>query len=153
MSVLTEPDLKTINIVKETFIAASPQIVFQAVVEELGPGSELPDGRAFPMRIELWPGGRWYRDLGNNTGHLWGHVQVIKPPALLEISGPMFMSYPGVNFVQYRLAEEAVGTRLKITHSAFGQIPDEDMKGVSDGWEHGLQRIRELAERRVTAKK
>ena len=48
----------------------------------------------FPMVIEPWPGGRWYRDLGNNAGHLWGHVQVIKPPTLLELCGPMFMSFP-----------------------------------------------------------
>ena len=41
------------------------------------------------MKIEPWPGGRWYRDLGNNAGHLWGHVQVIKPPTLLEICGPL----------------------------------------------------------------
>jgi len=23
-------------------------------------------------------GGRWFRDIGNNAGHLWGHVQVIR---------------------------------------------------------------------------
>jgi hypothetical protein len=69
-----------------------------------------------PMKIELWPGGRWYRDLGNNTGHLWAHVQVIKPPKLLELCGPMFMSYPATNHVQYRLVEEAGKTRLTLTH-------------------------------------
>jgi hypothetical protein len=47
-----------------------------------------------PMKIEPWPGGRWYRDLGDNDGHLWRHVQAIKQPTLLEIYGPLMMSYP-----------------------------------------------------------
>jgi hypothetical protein len=37
-----------------------------------------------PLKIEPWPGGRWYRDLGDNNGHLWGHVQASKRPRLLE---------------------------------------------------------------------
>ncbi len=47
-----------------------------------------------PMKIEPWPGGRWYRDLGDNNGHFWGHVQAIKRPTLLEITGPLLASYP-----------------------------------------------------------
>ena len=49
------------------------------------------------MKIEAWPGGRWFRALGNNTGHLWDHVQSIKPPKLLEIHGPLFMSTPAIS--------------------------------------------------------
>lgn len=144
-----EQTLKTLDITRDLLIAAPIQIVFESVLEELGPGSELPDGQPFPMKIEPWPGGRWFRDLGNNTGHLWGHVQVIKPPALLELCGPMFMSYPAMSHVQYRLAAEGSGTRLKITHKALGQITDEHLQGVGDGWNHGLQRIRMIAERKL----
>ena len=25
------------------------------------------------MKLEAWPGGRWFRDLGDGNGHLWGH--------------------------------------------------------------------------------
>ena len=59
-----------------------------------------------PMKLEAWPGGRWYRDLGDNNGHFWGHVQAIKRPTLLEITGPLFMSYAAMNNLQYRLSEE-----------------------------------------------
>src|SRR5262245_8617002 len=103
--------VETLEIRKSIDIAAPMEIVFEAALDELGPGSELPVGSPFPMKIERWPGGRWYRDLGNNSGHLWGHVQVIKPPALLEIWGPMMMSYPAINHVQYRLKSEGGGTR------------------------------------------
>ena len=136
----------TIDIVKEIEIAAPIEIAFEAVLEEMGPGGQMPDGTPFPKKLEAWPGGRWYRDLGNNTGHFWGHVQVIKPPTLLEICGPMFMSYPAASHLQYRLTAEGKITRLKLTHRAFGQIPTQHQEGVKMGWEYGIQRIRQIAE-------
>ena len=80
-----EQEIQTISITKEIEIAAPIEIAFEAMLEEIGPDGEMPGGKPFPMVIEPWPGGRWYRDLGDNSGHLWGHVQVIKPPTLLEI--------------------------------------------------------------------
>ncbi len=85
---------------KKVEISAPIEIAFEAMMEQLGPEGQMPDGKPFPIGIEPWPGGRWYRDLGNSSGHLWGHVQVIKPPTLLEICGPLMMSHPAVNHVQ-----------------------------------------------------
>ena len=145
--------IHTLDIRKEIFIAASPEIAFAAVLEELGPGSQLPDGKPFPMKIEPWPGGRWYRDLGeaggHKYGHLWGHVQVIKAPTLLELTGPMPMSYPAINHLQYRLKPEGNGTRLSLIHRALGLIPQEHRDGMPEGWEHGVNRIKEVAERKA----
>ena len=72
------------------------------------------------MILEQWPGGRWFRDRGNGIGHLWGHVQVIKPPVLLELSGPMFMSYPALNHVEIKLEQIPGGTRVTLRHRAIG---------------------------------
>jgi len=144
-----EPEaVHTLEIRKEIEIAAPIEIAFAAMLEELGPESQMMDGKPFPMKLEPWPGGRWYRDLGNNTGHFWGHVQVIKPPTLLEICGPMPMSYPAINHVQYRLKPEGAGTRLTFLHRAMGLISPEHRDGMPQGWEHKLARIRELAQRR-----
>ncbi len=147
-----EQIIKTMEFKREIEIAAPIDVVFASVLEELGPGSQMPDGSPFPMKIEPWPGGRWFRDLGHNTGHFWGHVQVIKPPTLLELCGPMFMSYPATNFVQYRLTAQGAGTRLTLHHRALGQILEDHLKGASEGWAHGLGRIREVAELKVRAK-
>lgn len=154
MQTMTDNEtIQTLEIHKEIFIAASPEIAFEAVLEELGPGSQLPDGKPFPMKIEPWPGGRWYRDLGETGGHayghLWGHVQVIKAPTLLELIGPMPMSFPAVNHVQYRLKAEGSGTRLTLVHRGMGFIPAEFKDGMPKGWEHGVQRIKEVAERKA----
>jgi len=149
--VMEREAIRAFQIFKEIEIVAPLEIVFEALLDELGPEGQMPDGRPFPMVIEPWPGGRWYRDLGNNAGHLWGHVQVIKPPTLLEISGPMPMSYPATNHLQYRLCETVNGTRLTIHHRALGLILDEHRDGMPEGWEHGLSRIRELAEQKEVA--
>ena len=146
--ILDQQAVQSFEIVKEIDISAPLEVTFQAVLDELGPEGTMPDGKPFPMKIEPWPGGRWFRDLGNNAGHLWGHVQVIKPPALLEIVGPMPMSYPALNHIQYRLKAEGGGTHLTLRHKAMGLIIPEHRDGMPEGWEHGLERIRELAERK-----
>jgi uncharacterized protein YndB with AHSA1/START domain len=145
---LDQETVESFVIRKEIDIEAPLEITFEALLDEIGPESQMPDGRPFPLTIEPWPGGRWYRDLGNNSGHLWGHVQVIKPPTLLEITGPMPMSYPVINHIQYRLSASGHGTRLKLVHKAMGLIIPEHRDGMPEGWEHGLQRVREIAERR-----
>src|SRR5262249_19622138 len=111
------------------------------------------DGKPFPRVIEPWPGGRWYRDLGNQSGHLWGHVQVIKPPTLLELCGPLFMSFPAVNHVQYRLKADGEGTLLTFTHQGIGPIPDELRQNMNRGWDYILNRINEIATRLVSQRR
>jgi uncharacterized protein YndB with AHSA1/START domain len=151
MAVSTEQEVRTFEVVKEARIAASLEIVFESILEQMGPYNETPDGTSLAMKLEAWPGGRWYRDLGKDTGHFWGHVQAIKPPTLLEICGPLFMSFPAISNVQYRLTEEGGLTRLKFVHRAMGLIPPEVIEGersVHTGWNYILTRIRERAEGR-----
>ena len=69
-------------------IAAPIEITFEAVLDQLGPESQMPDGRPFPMKFEQW------------------------------------------------------------LHRAMGLILPEHRDGMPEGWEHKLQRIRELAERK-----
>jgi uncharacterized protein YndB with AHSA1/START domain len=145
---LDRHDIHAFEIRKQIDIDAPIEVSFQALLDELGPEAQTMEGQALSMKIEPWPGGRWYRDLGNSTGHLWGHVQVIKPPTLLEITGPMPMSYAAVNHVQYRLKEEDGRTSLAFVHSAMGLIRPEHLDGMQEGWQQWLEQIRELAERK-----
>ncbi len=138
----------SLEISKAIEIKAPIEIAFEAMLEEIGPEAQMAGGKPMPLSIEPWPGGRWYRDLGNNSGHLWGHVQVIKPPTLLEICGPLMMSYPAVNHVQYRFKAVEGITHLTFLHRAIGLILPEHRDGMPKGWEEWLERIRELAERK-----
>lgn len=145
---LTVPSLDslTLNVSQEIHVRASLDATFDALLEQMGPGNETPDGKPLPMRIEAWPGGRWFRDLGQGDGHFWGHVQAIKRPTLLEITGPLFMSSPVVSNVQYRLKEADGGTLITFRHSAFGFVPEEHKSGLVQGWTPLLDRIRRHAE-------
>jgi hypothetical protein len=140
------PEKYVLHIQKDIDIEAPIAVTFAALLEQLGPGSDMPQG-PMPMKLEPWPGGRWYRDLGDNAGHFWGHVQVIKPPTLLEVTGPLFMSYAAVSHLQYRLTEQGKGTRLSLLHRAIGEIAPEHREGVVKGWEHILSRVRSRATR------
>jgi hypothetical protein len=150
---ITEQTVHALEIAKEEEIAAPIDVVFETILEQMGPGNEAPGAGPMPMKLEAWPGGRWYRDLGNNAGHFWGSVQAIKRPTLLEIYGPLFMSYPAVSNLQYRLTEENGITRLKFTHRAMGQIShspqiQEGWTHVQEGWDNLLARIRSAALKR-----
>lgn len=136
----------TLNLTLETHVQASLDATFAALLEQLGSANDTPDGKPLSLKIEPWPGGRWYRDLGGDNGHLWAHVQAIKRPTLLEFSGPLFMSYPVVSNVQYRLTESGGGTLISFRHTALGFIPADQKEGMRQGWTHMLTGIRRRAE-------
>jgi uncharacterized protein YndB with AHSA1/START domain len=139
--------LQAFEIIKEEEIVAPIEIVFETILEQMGPLNTLPQ-KPMPMVLEAWPGGRWFRDLGHNSGHFWGTVQAIKPPSLLEISGPLLMSNPAVSNIQFRLAEENGITRMRFVHRAMGWGISEHAHGVEGGWSHLIECIRTAAAER-----
>ena len=136
----------TLNVRQEIHVRASLDVTFAALLEQLGPYNETSEGKPMPMKLEPWPGGRWFRDLGSDNGHFWGHVQAIKRPTLLEFAGPLFMSYPVVSNVQYRLSEVDGGTLIQFHHAALGLIQDDHRAGVGKGWTHMNESARKRAE-------
>jgi hypothetical protein len=135
----------TIQITEEIQVRASIEVTFAALLEQLGPYNQTQADKPMPMTLEAWPGGRWYRDLGNNNGHYWGAVQAIKKPTLLEISGPLFMSNPVINNLQYRLKESGGVTVITFRHQSFGLILEE-YRNAKNGWGHLHELLRKRAE-------
>lgn len=146
-STVPEIDNLSFTVTQETRVNASLEVTFESLLEQLA-DNEMMDGTKMPMKLEPWPGGRWYRDLGNDNGHLWAHVQAIRRPTLLEFAGPLMMSYPVSNNVQYRLSEIDGVTLIKFRHSAFGLIDESHRTGVSGGWNHINERVRQRAEQK-----
>ena len=144
----TEIESLTLRIEQEIRVKASLEVTFDALLEQLGPGNERPDGVPMPFKLEAWPGGRWFRDLGNGNGHFWATVQAIKKPTLLEFNGPLFMSLPVTNNVQYSLSYENGETLIKFVHAGFGLVDPEHRKGVTSGWFHMLDQARIRAEKK-----
>lgn len=136
----------SLSITEEIHIRSSLTATFAALLEEMGPSNEGEKGVPMPMVLEPWPGGRWFRDLGGNNGHLWGHVQAIKTPTLLEITGPLMMSFAVASNVQYRLKETDGGTLITFRHTALGLFPDGYREALSEGFPLLFDRVRRRVE-------
>ena len=144
----TAPALETPTLVitEEILVKASIETAFNSLLVQLGRQNETPDGKPLPMILEARPGGRWYRDLGGDNGHLWGFVQSIKKPVLLEFWGPLFISTAATSNLIYRLSEEDGGTRISFKHTLWGPVPDELRQHMASGWSAIHARVKRAAE-------
>jgi hypothetical protein len=140
-------DELTLDVSQEIEIRAPVGDAFRSLLKRLAEENTTPDGTPLSLILEPWPGGRWFRDLGDKQGHLWGFVQVIKSPTLLEITGPMFMSYPAAGHLQFRLSPISGGTLLALRHRVLGLIDEGHRRGVETGWQHLLKTVKESAEK------
>ena len=137
---------ETFTINEEIHVRASLERTFASLIAEMGPNNLGPDGTPIPMVLEARPGGRWYRDFGGDNGHLWGFVQSIKRPALLEIWGPLFMSTGATSNVMYRLSETNGDTVITFSHTVVGPFPEDHRPRLSVGWTALHARVRAAAE-------
>ena len=133
----------SIDVTEEIRVRASLAATFEALLEEMGPSNQGHQGMPMPMKLEPWPGGRWFRDLGDGNGHLWGHVQAIKRPTLLEIAGPLMMSFAVASNLQYRLKEVDGATVVTLRHTAIGLFPQDGYRdALGQGWTSIFDRVR-----------
>ena len=139
-------EMQTFTITEEINVRASLEQTFDSLVAQMGRLNETADGTPLPMILEPYPGGRWYRDLGGENGHLWGFVQSIKRSTLLEIWGPLFVSTGATSNVMYRLTETPDGTLIKFTHTLMGPFPEEHRSRTATGWAALNARVRKAAE-------
>jgi hypothetical protein len=138
---------ETFNITEEILVRATLDTTFASLIAQMGRLNETPDGKPLPMILEPRPGGRWYRDLGGDNGHLWGFVQSIKRPVLLEIWGPLFMSTAATSNLLYRLTEVEGGTQISFKHTVVGPFPPgEHRSQLGSGWAALHARVRAAAE-------
>jgi hypothetical protein len=137
---------QTFTVTEEIGVRASVEQAFASLLAQMGRFNETPEGAPLPMVLEPRPGGRWYRDLGGDNGHLWGFVQSIKRPTLLEIWGPLFMSTAATSNLLYRLSETPEGTLIKFTHTLVGPFPEDYRQRLAPGWAALHARVRKAAE-------
>jgi hypothetical protein len=137
---------QTFTISEEIAVRATLEQTFASLVAQMGRLNESQDGSPMPLILETRPGGRWYRDLGGDNGHLWGFVQSIKRPTLLEVWGPLFMSTGATSNLIYRLTETPEGALIKFTHTLVGPFPEDHRPRLTSGWTALHARVRKAAE-------
>lgn len=118
----------------ETFIAAPPERVWQALAHEVNAwwSHSFTDN----PRIVLEPciGGRFceeFDDQGN--GALFATVTYCQPLHKLKYIGTMGMSGPVLNQSTWELSAADGGTRVRKVMEVFGQVPPELAAGYSKG--------------------
>jgi hypothetical protein len=139
-------EAQTFTVTEDINVRASLQRTFDSLLANMGRLNESPDGSPLPMVLEPHPGGRWYRELGGDNGHLWGFVQSIKRPTLLEIWGPLFMSTAATSNLMYRLTETPDGTLITFTQTVIGPFPEDHRPRLASGWAALHARVRKAAE-------
>jgi hypothetical protein len=131
----------TLDLTEETRVHASIEDTWAALLEEMGPHNVGMGSTPMPMVLEARPGGRWFRDLGNDNGHCWGTVQAIRSPNLLEIAGPLMMSFAVASNVQYRLTVDGSDTVITLRHTALGLFPEGYRENLTLGWSALTRRV------------
>jgi uncharacterized protein YndB with AHSA1/START domain len=140
-------DELVLNVEQTIEIKAAPDKVFEGLIQHLCSMEGEPGKPPLKLKLERKPGGRWYRDLGNDSGHLWGFVQSIKPPTLLEIFGPLMISNPVACHLIVRLTPTPAGTNLVFKNEVFGPIPDEHKDGMKEGMGQGWAQLLDALKR------
>ena len=122
-----------IHITEEILVRATLEKKFASLIAQMGRLNETrmasPAMVLETRRRALVPGA-----CGEN-GHLWGFVQSIKRPTLLEILGPLFMSTAATSNLLYRLSEVDGGSLITFTHTLVGPFP----RITARSW-HGMER-------------
>jgi hypothetical protein len=85
--------------------------------------------------------------LGDNTGHLWAFVQSIKPPTLIELYGPMFMSFAVANNIIVRFEPTDSGTRVTLRHQILGVVSEDYNDNIGKGWGCMLEHMKKSVEK------
>jgi len=135
----------TLNVTEEIHVHASLEATFAALLEQLGPFNETAEDRPMPMKLEPWPGGRYYVNLNGHEGAS-GEVLEIIPERRLVFSwgwadGSLPLR-PGESTVEISLEPDGDGTRLRLTHR---DLPSDMHAWHGRGWDYALPRLAVVA--------
>ena len=129
------------QIEQEVLVRASRDQVFDALTRDIGKwwAFRIAD-KGSELTLEPRVGGRFFEDLGNGEGALWGTVMYIRRPEKIRLNGPLGISAPVVSNYIYELVEADGGTLLKLSHRIFGDVDAKVEESHRTGWGKLLNR-------------
>jgi uncharacterized protein YndB with AHSA1/START domain len=150
----TVPDESTVpddemSVVVTTAASASPVQVWDVLVTKIGDwwGPPYLGADEGPMCLEPRLGGRlWSGASAPGAGQLHGTVRAFDPPERLEIGGVLVPgAYSGG--IRITLDQTALGSEIRIEHTARGRIDAETEERIAHGWTTLAADLADLAER------
>lgn len=125
----------------ETTIAASPEVVWTALTNDIGrwwPEEFFAGGKkgARSYHLEAKPGGRMYEEWEGGGGLQWGQVSTVDPAKKLQVTGHSFPEWggPAVFFGTWTLTPEGDGCKLRFTECLLGHSSADNRAGKVKGW-------------------
>lgn len=132
-------ELAQVKIEQEIAIAAPPERVFAAYVNELARwysrdfimGGEL----TVDFVLEAEPGGRLMEVFDGGGGMVWAEVIAIRPGRMIRLGIPegVVWSGPGYFVLRFEPADEG-GTLLKLEHQCTQAFSEDGHSGYVYGW-------------------
>lgn len=120
---------------QEIAINAPRDRVFDALINDVSHWWAYRFHENSTVRLEPWPGGRFYEDSGANDGALWGTVTYVKRPEIIRLHGCLGMlDRPVVSVYSYELVDANGSTVLKLRHRCIGDLDPKWAKAHGDGW-------------------
>jgi len=146
----SSPALRTIAIEQEHRIAAAPEQVWTILTTQIGvwwrqPYRLFDDDAAIALDPQV--GGALVERRSDGAAASWGTVSRIEEGHLLALIGPCGM--PGAVYGVYSFTLDANGdggTRLQLSHHAFGEISEQSERGYDHGWQEMLTLLKQVAE-------
>ena len=133
-------------IIKTIYIDASPEVVWQYLVDKKKLGEWFHPAKSDSDQLEA---GNDYSLIGKEGGDIcWGKVITSKEPTHLSYTFTHDHLKGVGTLVDWELTAADDGTQLKLTHTGFEKVTD-NMFGMLNshdkGWDEHLTRLRELS--------
>jgi DNA-binding transcriptional ArsR family regulator/uncharacterized protein YndB with AHSA1/START domain len=152
MPLRDQMQLGTMRIAQDVVIDAPVGEVFAALVRDTSGWWGRPyvhdAAKAQRIVIEDHVGGRCWEDWGDGAGALYAFVTGIEPGRSLALAGPFGMRGLAHSVITFELEAHGVGTLLKVSHLAAGEMTEERRREYTAGWQDLIGgRLKALVER------
>lgn len=129
--------MSSFHIEQKIVIKADPERVFDALTKNVGSWwSKHFSKEPKAIKLESEIGGRFYEEFGEGgSGALFAFVSYIDYGKALILTGPMGMTAPVLNFIQFELEPQDGSTLLRLSHKALGEVEQEVLSNYEAGWQ------------------
>ncbi len=128
---------RSIHVVQEVPIQASPEAVFQALTDGMGDWWGAPylyDQNSTDILLEAKLGGHVREVTSDGGGAIWATVIELRPNRILELSGLVGMAGAVAGLIRFEIEPKDGGSLLKLDHRAVGEVSDETASNYTGGW-------------------